>query len=165
MVASLNVAQDWLKAGNCIVSYSDIFYQASGVESLIKECADMAITYDPNWQALWQGRFNNPLDDAETFRLDSQQNLLEIGNKTKDITEIQGQYMGLLKIAPDAWKKLLQLLDDLDSTTRNNIDMTSMLNRAILSYHLTIRAVPYMGQWGEVDSQSDLAFYQEHFGA
>ena len=38
--------------------------------------------------------------DAETFRADASGRLLEIGGKTSEIEEIEGQYMGLLKFTP-----------------------------------------------------------------
>jgi hypothetical protein len=34
----------------------------------LAECAaPLAISYDPDWEALWRSRFDRPLDDAETF--------------------------------------------------------------------------------------------------
>ena len=71
MVSSLACAQEWLLSEPCIVSYSDIFYEALAVESLIKSTARLAITYDPHWLKLWEKRFDDPLLDAETFRLNS----------------------------------------------------------------------------------------------
>ena len=67
MVSSLECAGAWLEAGPCIVSYSDIFYSADAVRSLINCPALLAVTYDPTWLALWTRRFGDPLLDAETF--------------------------------------------------------------------------------------------------
>ena len=99
MVSSLCCANEWLEANTCIVSYSDIFYEASAVRSLIESKADISLTYDPNWLELWTKRFGDPLLDAETFRLNPDGTLAEIGKKPKTVEEIQGQYMGLLKFA------------------------------------------------------------------
>ncbi len=45
MVSSLTCAQEWLLAEPCIVSYSDIFYEASAVKSLMTCTARLAVTY------------------------------------------------------------------------------------------------------------------------
>ena len=96
MVSSLECAASWLGSDTVIVSYSDIFYDASAVTTLLNCEAKLAVAYDPQWLSQWQGRFADPLSDAETFRIDENQRLLEIGNKPNAISEVQGQYMGLL---------------------------------------------------------------------
>lgn len=55
------------------------FYDASAVRMLMDTNAELAITYDRNWRALWEDRFEDPLSDAETFRIDDNGDLLEIG--------------------------------------------------------------------------------------
>ena len=54
-----------------IISYSDIFYSKLAIKKLYQTKSDISIIYDPNWHNLWDMRFNNPLDDAETFKLDN----------------------------------------------------------------------------------------------
>lgn len=99
MVSSLECASAWLGDDPVIVSYSDIFYQPEAVCLLLGASAALALTYDPHWLTQWQGRFVDPLSDAETFRIDQQQ-LLEIGAKPESLQQVQGQYMGLLKFTP-----------------------------------------------------------------
>lgn len=101
MVSSLTSADEWLKNEPCIVSYSDIFYEASAVKSLMDVHHRLAVTYDPSWLKLWQKRFDDPLVDAETFKLNSDNTLAEIGEKPKSVEEVQGQYMGLLRFTPE----------------------------------------------------------------
>jgi len=159
MVSSLACASEWLREEPCLVSYSDIFYDANAVRMLMGSADELTITYDPNWRLLWQSRFANPLSDAETFRLDAQSYLLEIGQKPKSIEEIQGQYMGLLKFTPSSWKKAEVLRSSLAPALCDKLDMTGMLQYLISSYGAKIRALPYTGEWGEVDSAEDLAIY------
>ena len=54
MVTSLACAREWLQAEACIVSYSDIFYEANAVRKLMDSDAALALTYDPDWLRLWQ---------------------------------------------------------------------------------------------------------------
>lgn len=160
MVSSLACAQEWLLRDPCIVSYSDIFYDASSVLSLMNSPADLAVTFDPNWLALWQKRFGDPLIDAETFRLNSDGSLAEIGNKPKSLTEVQGQYMGLLRFTPTGWNELARIRSGLSNEQRDKMHMTGTLQKVIESGRVAVTAIPYEKEWGEVDSPDDLAAYQ-----
>ncbi len=159
MVASLLEARSWFRHDTCIISYSDIFYSAATVKALIDGDTSFAISYDPNWKELWEGRFADPLSDAETFHLDAEQYLLEIGKKSDDYSNIQGQYMGLLKITPTAWLQIENFLSQCDERQINTMDMTSLLNQ-LIQKNVQIKAVPCQGLWGEIDSESDLRYFE-----
>lgn len=160
MVSSLLKADAWLKNDTCIVSYSDIFYQSDAVSSLIECSTDIAITYDINWQTMWEKRFGNPLLDAETFRINQNKELIEIGNKPNQVSDIQGQYMGLLKFTPDGWRMVKEFLSTLNLDEIAKIHMTGLLQQIIDRKIIPIQATPYSGIWGEVDTESDLIIYQ-----
>jgi L-glutamine-phosphate cytidylyltransferase len=159
MVASLACAGLWLQSEPCLVSYSDIFYSVEAATSLINCHAPLAVTYDSNWLALWTKRFGDPLVDAETFRINSDGMLSEIGQKPKTVHEVEGQYMGLLRFTPQGWDEVQQIRIGLDSGTNDKIHMTDMLQKIIEKERLKVTAVPYQGEWGEVDSEEDLACY------
>jgi choline kinase len=159
MVYSLACANAWLMEGPCIVSYSDIFYCIRAVTLLMENPMPLAITYDPNWLALWTRRFGNPLLDAETFRLNLDNTVSEIGNKPKSVEEIEGQYMGLLRFEPEGWMEVLRICSALTSVESDNIHMTWVLQKIIESGKVSINAISYSGEWGEVDSVKDLEVY------
>ena len=161
MVSSLACANKWLELAPCIARYSDIFYDVSAVTSLITSQSSLAVTYDPNWLALWTKRFGDPLLDAETFRLNPAGSLIEIGNIPKTIEEVQGQYMGLLRISPVGWREILQIRASLTSEECDLISMTSTLQRVIDAGHISVSAIAYEGEWGEVDNAEDLFNYDK----
>lgn len=159
MVSSLACAQEWLQAGPCIVSYSDIFYDSRAVISLMGSSAALAVTYDPNWLELWTQRFGDPLLDAETFRLTAEHTLAEIGNKPKSVDEVQGQYMGLLRFMPNGWAEVLRIRSELTSVECDRMHMTGTLQKVVEAGRIPVNAIPYIGEWGEVDSKEDLDSY------
>ncbi|HUZ72452.1 MAG TPA: phosphocholine cytidylyltransferase family protein [Stellaceae bacterium] len=159
MVVSLTAAAEWLAASPVIVSYADIFYRRELVRGLAGAPGDLVIAYDRAWRALWSRRFADPLADAETFRADESGRLMEIGNKTSNIEEIEGQYMGLLKFTPRAWEEIEALLTGLDPQLRDRLDMTGLLRR-LLSRGFSITTYATDGQWGEIDNSRDLALYE-----
>lgn len=82
---------------NIIVSYGDIIYEKSVLDSLISSNDEISVVVDQNWKDLWELRFKNPLDDAESLEIDSSGNISEIGQKVTDFSKIHGQFIGLMK--------------------------------------------------------------------
>ena len=161
MVSSLQEASRWLREEPCIVSYSDIFYDAIAVTRLLEAQVDIAVAYDPDWRKLWEGRFENPLLDAETFKLRSDGTLAEIGNVPDSIEEVEGQYVGLLSFTPEGWNVFQAVIDTLSGLVRDQIDLTSVLNILIQGDKIELHGVAIEGLWGEVDHPTDLLFYEE----
>jgi choline kinase len=161
MVTSLACAHSWLQSEPCIVSYSDIFYEASAVASLAESNANIALTYDPAWQQQWESRFGDPLLDAETFRLSETGFVCEIGNRPRVVEEVEGQYMGLLRFTPAGWSEVERIRRGMTDSERDKMDMTHTLQNVIAAHNVPVLAVAYRGEWGEVDSESDLALYHK----
>lgn len=160
MVTSLACAADWLITAPVIVSYSDIFYTPQTVTALMAATAPLAISYDPDWEALWAGRFDDPLDDAETFRLAPDGvHLAEIGNTPETVAEVEGQYMGLLRFTPAGWAAAQGVRAGLPDADRDCLHMTGLLQHLIAAGE-RIAAVACQGPWGEIDSVDDLALYE-----
>ena len=162
MVASLACAGEWLREAPTIVSYSDIFYPPAAVRALMNARGDIAITYDPDWLSLWSERFDDPLSDAETFRLDGTQ-VVEIGRRAAALADIRGQYMGLLKFTPGGWRAVQGYVKSLPAERRDRLDMTSLLS-GLIGRGERIQAVRVSGPWGEVDNAADLALYERMIG-
>ena len=163
MFRSLLCASDWLKHDNCIVSYSDIFYGSNILSKLQRSNSDVAVAYDPKWEELWAKRFDTPLLDAESFKMDNDKFVVELGNKVKSASEIQGQYMGLIYFTREGWNKLISMSSQITLQMQDEIHMTDILNRAILAGAIKIKAVSNEEDWGEIDSESDLSLYSREF--
>lgn len=159
MVMSLHSAADWLSRTDCLISYSDIFYDPRWVERLAQCTADVAITVDRQWLTLWKARSSDVLADAETLRVDDDGRLLEIGGRAATVEEIQAQYMGLLRMTPAGWGAFRAAVEKLEPERRNAISMTEVLNLMVEAGH-TVATVPVYGQWGEVDTPDDVALYE-----
>ncbi len=155
MVMSLSAAGKWLQNDICIVSYSDIVYTKNIVKDLIKSEGDIVVSFDKNWLELWRNRFDNPLSDAETFMIDKDGILLDIGSCARTTEEIQGQYMGLLKLTPEGWCQVSDFLHGLPPHRRDKLDITTLLSMMI-SNGSVINTVPLNGWWCEIDSGHDL---------
>lgn len=140
-----------------IVSYSDIIYSTEIVRALAESTYDAAISYDLEWRSQWARRFEDPLSDAETFVVNDEQKILELGGKTDNIDEIMGQYMGLIRLTPSSLKWMKAAMDE-ESMRRS--DMTSLLNLLIKRGH-SVYGVPGREGWCEVDSPEDAKVAEE----
>jgi choline kinase len=159
MVMTLAAARDWLTAEPVIVSYSDIFYSAQTVAVLTRAAAPIAIAYDPHWLALWSDRFADPLSDAESFKRDCDGYLTEIGHRPASVADVEGQYMGLIKMTPHGWAEIEAAMSKLTQDRLDRLDMTSLLS-LLLANGVKVGTVAQCGQWGECDSAADLALYE-----
>jgi len=160
IVSSLARAESWLTAGPTIVSYADIVYAADALRQLLQVPGDLALTYDTNWLELWQRRFDDPLSDAETFRVDGEGLLREIGRRPERLEQVGGQYMGLLRLTPHGALRLLGRYHALEAGARERIDMTALLDILIREGEL-VQTAPFAGWWCEIDSLRDLTLAEE----
>lgn len=160
MVTTLFCAEQELE-GDVIISYSDIVYSPSVIQRLRATDAEFAVVIDRDWRRLWQERMDDPLDDAETLRIDPAGHIIELGKKARSYEDIEGQYIGLLKIAASAWPKLRAFYHRLDRHATydgkdfDNMYMTSFV-QAVIDRLMPVTAVPIQGGWLEIDVPSDL---------
>ena len=165
MVSSLFCAEDFINRNeDLIISYSDIIFEKEVLENLLKSNAPIAISVDKNWSNLWQTRMENPLDDAETLKIKDEIYVRELGKKPKNIQEIEGQYMGLIKVRSDfiiefcnTWHSL-DKKDTYDGQDFKNMYMTSFL-QVFINRGIKVEAAFTNGGWLEIDTKDDLELY------
>lgn len=166
MVASLLMADRAMRSNaDLIVSYSDIVYEPRLVRSLLAAPGDVATVIDTEWLRLWRLRNDDPLDDAETLRLDLKGRITEIGRKPAGLAEIEGQYIGLTKLTA-AGKRAVRKLIERARAGRvrlarpvTQIHVTDLL-QGLIDHGSSVHAVATAGGWLEVDTESDLSTYE-----
>ena len=173
MVESLFLAKDKLN-DSVIVSYGDIVFEAEIIQKLMNSVHDISVVIDKNWKDYWKVRFENPLDDAESLIFDNDGLILDIGQKVKNIEEIQGQFIGLMKFQNDGIRDIKQFYEKtkkiaLDGSNPLNPNvpfeksfMTDFLQGLIHDDH-KLNAVPVENGWLEIDSINDYNLYNEKF--
>lgn len=157
-----NMVQSFLSAkkeftDSVIVSYSDIVYESKNVKNLIEQPndRDIVIAYDKNWKKLWEMRFDDPASDAESFKIDANDMIYEIGQKGSPLDEIQGQYIGLMRFSKKGLSWIVELTNKLPEDVLDKLDMTSLLQRLIVAGY-PMYGMPIEGNWCEIDSENDV---------
>ncbi len=160
MVATLFSAESFLES-DIIVSYSDIIYTSATLNKLINSKGDICVVVDKSWKELWLQRMEDPLSDAETLKIDRDGFIAEIGKKPKSYAEIEGQYIGLIKISKNRIRELIAVYHQLpkdelyDGKNYDNMFMTSFL-QILISKNFKLTPVYINGGWIEIDSPEDL---------
>ena len=153
MVSSLLCARS-LFSEPLLVSYSDILYNYEIVQALRESSHGAVISYDTAWRELWSQRFDNPLEDAESFRIEEDGTISEIGNRVNDIETINGQYMGLMKFDEKALSNIVLWAASQGESVAKT-DMTMML-QGLITEGYSVHGLSTSGNWCEVDSIKDL---------
>jgi len=160
MVFSLFCAESELN-DDIIISYGDIAYSDSILNKLIKSKHDISVAIDLDWKRYWGKRFTNPLDDAESLVLDMKGSIIEIGKSVQDYTQIQGQYIGLMKFSSNGIKSLKKIyynsqkVNQIQNKDLNNAYMTDLL-QSLIDEGINVWPVNIRGEWIELDTVKDL---------
>ena len=147
-----------------IISYGDILFEKRILDQALKCDSGISVAIDLDWENLWQTRFADPLDDAETLLLNNDNDILEIGKKPKSICDIQGQFIGLIKVRADFIGFLEPFYRSIDRTRSfegrsfDDMFMTAFLQE-LIDNGWPIKAIPFHSGWLEIDTLSDLECY------
>jgi len=115
MVASLMMARELFDGtDDLLISYADIVYESQIVEKMLTSAAEVSLAINTGWRELWSVRMDDPLSDAESLKLDSVGNVIELGKKPKSYSDIEGQYMGLILFRAQQAGRIGDVYDGLD---------------------------------------------------
>lgn len=164
MVATLACAEEVLDGStDLVIAYGDIVYEPRLLTALAGVAdADVGVVVDLDWERYWRARMDDPLADAETLRLDDEGRLLEIGAPATGYEDVQGQYVGLLRIRADRIAALIgrwrTLGEDgrVRGRDRDSLYMTDLL-QLVIGEGWDVRAAPVQSGWLEFDTPADLA--------
>ena len=166
MVATLFSAADLMDSGqDMLICYGDIVYESRVLSSLLAVDAPVTVMIDRQWLRYWRLRLDDPLTDAETLKLGAGGRLLELGKKPRDYSEIDGQYMGLIKVRADNVDRFKQVYASMDrAVTYDGKDFDNMYMTSFIQYLIDhgwdVRVAETDNGWLEVDSVSDLERYE-----
>lgn len=151
-----------------LIAYGDIVYETRIVRQMLACDAPLSLAVDIGWRDYWQARMENPLVDAETLKLTPEGNVREVGKKPESFADVEGQYIGLIKIRADYIHTLrrireeMDLAADYDGRDFDNMFMTSFLQH-LIDLGIVVRAVPTRNGWLEVDAPEDLEVDFDNF--
>jgi len=166
MVSTLFCAEEFMKADeDLLICYGDIIYEPKVLSTLLQTEGEIVLAADRKWKRLWSLRMDEPLQDAETFKMEDGQ-ITELGKIPGSYEEVQAQYIGLIKIRGDkvlAFKYFYHGLDTrnhYDGKDFDNMYMTSLI-QALIDAHWQVKPALVDNGWLEVDTASELELYEK----
>jgi choline kinase len=162
MLTSLLIGHNFDKSKTDVISYGDLIFEDIAISTIIKSPYDISVLYDINFLTYWQKRSKNPLLDLEDFRINSKGQISKIGTKPNSLDEIEGQYMGILKITPNGWNLIFEFIESEKIQILNTMSLTGFLNKFI-KLGGPVYGIPYNGKWCEIDTLADLELARKIF--
>ena len=166
MVETLFCAKEIMTSDeDLLICYGDLVYEPKIIHAMRYCKGDICISADQEWQKLWSMRMDDPLSDAETFKMDDEYHMIELGKKPKSYDEVQAQYMGLIKVSAEKMADFIDAYEKMDRSAMydgkdfDNMFMTSFLQH-LIDTRWTIKACLIQGGWFEIDTCQDLETYQ-----
>ena len=141
-----------------LITYSDIVFKDINIKKMINIDHNISTLIDLNWKKIWAKK-NKLSTDSETLKVRSNR-LIELGKVTKNIKEIDGRYVGVLKFSKEILKDIKKIYFDnlkLDKEKFKKIDMTNFLN-FLIKKKIKINTVKLSGNWNEYDDFTDLEY-------
>ncbi len=168
MVCSLMCARQVMESQeDILISYGDIIYNETVLQKILDAEEDSAVIVDDGWYSYWSKRCENPLDDAETLMFDKDDYLIEIGQKTTELSRVQSQYIGLMRFRGAGLTAMLVLAKEAEERTQKGMAlwrtertyqkmyMTDLL-QGLIDTGNKLKALHIERGWFEIDDCDDL---------
>ena len=164
MVESLFVAEKEL-SGNILLCYGDIIYTKSLLKKILKNNADIGVTADEDYWDYWKARLDEPKNDIESFVLDKDKNIIELGSSCKR-NKAKFRYVGIIKFSNKGIEILKYIYQKnkklyfksnrpwLGSKSFRQAFMTSLL-QAIINSNYKVKPILIKRGWLEFDTTDD----------
>ncbi len=168
--ATTNMVETLLKAkdefdDDIIVSYSDILFEPELLKEMILAKGDFNCAVDDNWKEYWKKRYGRIDFDTESLKIDSNNNIVELGLENSPIEEISARYIGLLKFSKKGLSFIVKTMEEAHKNFENKpwqqsgkivskAYMTDLLN-AIIESGEEVKAIHFCNGWIEFDTNED----------
>lgn len=166
MVASLFCAEALLDGRrDLLMVYGDVVFEGQVLDALLSTPGEVVIAADRQWRRYWSARMDDPLSDAETFRLGADGRVVELGRKPRDYSQIEAQYTGLVRFSAACHDRMRALFHGLDRALSydgrdvDNMFMTSFL-QIMIDRGFDVRPAFIENGWLEIDTVSDIQLYE-----
>jgi choline kinase len=150
--------------GECLVLYSDIWFEPDVVKALMACDARVAAVVDRGWEARYRGRTAHPPAEAETAVVDDRGTIREIGKLGATDLPIAGEFIGMMKVDAEGAELLKARYDKASAVAGEQpFHRAPSLRQAYLTDMLQdlagagvgVKPVMIDGGWHEIDTVQD----------
>lgn len=165
MVESLFCAESEMD-DDVIVCYSDIIYEEKVIRKVLGSNADVGVCVDDDYWDYWSARMDNPKEDMESLVIDSDGEIVDLGDTSCLRNKAKYRYVGLIKFSKKGVEDLKRVyyenrkrfFDDdepwLRSKSFKKAYMTCML-QALINDGCKVEPIVISRGWMEFDNVED----------
>ena len=143
---------------NTIIAYGDIIYHKDILKKILIDKSNISLAIDKNFKSYWKKRFKNPFSDLETLKIKNGR-IAEIGKKPSSYNDIDGQYIGLIKLSAKGCSTFKNFFSFKKKYISKNelkkISFTEFLEK-IIKLGYMVKPVFFKEPWIEIDTIKDL---------
>jgi len=163
MIESLMCAVDANNTDDLLISYSDIVFSEETLQNLIRCKGDIVVAADSNWRDYWYKRYGSIETDLESFSVDSQRKVIELGAPLSSSEQLGLRYIGLNKLSSKAMQTGITLYQDKKKTLSNWLPSGQSFYQgyftdfiqSLIKLGLDVHASVTKGGWLEFDTAKD----------
>lgn len=154
--------------GSFLATYADIVFDHDVVNALMEAEGDICLVVDRDFAAVYEGRTEHPLSEAEVCELDARGFVANVGKRSVPLERAFGEFIGLCKFSAAGARALTDAWCTLEREYRGREDapfqrasrwkvayLTDLLQHLIAN-QVPITPVPIRGRWREIDTVQDL---------
>lgn len=147
-----------------VFSYSDIIYEKTIVQKLLRSEADISLVIDVDWTSHYYKRYLHPIEEAELVMVEKDK-LTKIGKRIVAPDKAHGEFIGLAKFTKKGGQILKANYRRAASQYYNRpFQQAASLEKAYLTDMIqelidmgyVINNVDIKGEWMEIDTPEDL---------
>lgn len=163
MVESLFCAEEKLK-GDVIISYADIIFSKNVLMHTLCTKIDIGVLADKNWKDYWVKRYGRFDFDIESFSVNADDQILNLGDVVTNVETIDGRYVGMIKLSENGVDIFKNKYNQYKSTYSGKVwmggrvfelaYMTDFI-QSLINSKITVKPIWINGGWVEFDTNED----------
>jgi phosphoenolpyruvate phosphomutase len=145
--------------GGLIVSYGDVIFRKHIIDLLIETEGDLVVAIDTQWrESANRGRTADYAKCSLPYSRQYYNRPVFVERIAPDIDhgEIDGEWIGFLKISARTLPKVIKIIDLLLSDPLNRMSAMPRLINELISHGFPVRVVYTSGNWCDIDSIEDI---------
>ena len=160
MIFTLNEVLKKTKSQDTYVLYADIIYDYLALKELMLSKKKLITLVDKDWLMKWRFK-KNYIDDFEILKI-KKNKIIELGNKTINLKEIDARYVGITKFSKKFIKKLKkEKIIEKELSKNKKLDFTSFFMK-LISQNNDIFCLNKKIKWFEFDTKYDFQIFEKY---
>ena len=171
VLGSLMIAKSEMNS-EIITSYSDIIFDDSIIDSLLKFKGDIGIAVDLEWEEKYLNRTEHPKEQADNVLIENDK-IIKIKKNIVDYKKFQlrGEFIGLMKLSENGAKIFVKKYNQMlefhkgefqDAPSLEKAYLTDLIQELIDS-GIDVKPIFIQGKWMEIDTPQDLNKARNYF--